>query len=633
MKSKTSCFNRTIYKKNFTHYWPLWALYLTYLLMLMPVSIWQLATGFYKNYDETMRMYEIVEHAVIMQIQPAPIFAFAAAMALAVFSYLYSSKNANMMHALPVSRLELFVTNYLSGLCFLLIPEVIAFLASVLVCIGNEITCIQYLFMGFVVQAGVSFFAYSMAVFVAMFTGHILAMPVYFFISNYLYVGFLYIISVVVGLISYGVKDSWNPGKSCILSPAYYLGNNLRVRRITRDNSELIEGIQIAGSYLVAIYAVAAVVLVLIAYQLYKRRQIETAGDFISVGIVKPIFRWGVAFCGGILLATAFTSMLSGSHSIDVYLCVVASIIVTGFIFFFMAEMLLCKHFKVFKKKRVMEWAGFTAVAVLFITLFQVDVFGIERKVPKEEEIAAVFVNMDYPMLVETEDIKEVLALHEEVISEKKAYVAIEREKKGYYYTTFRYYLKDGSMFERRYPMPITEAYIEDETTPTSRILAWEREEKNLKSHILGRDYETNDYISGYVNLYDEEQNYLDYVFDQDEIEKIVEAIKRDIEEGNMEKYYLSCLYEENEEGYCNNISLDFFNEKGFYDSWDYYSNYERYLKQVKTGIIDSKVRASDYITFGPECTNVVETMEELGIVNDTWRLLTHEEYDEAAQQ
>ena len=54
------------------------------------------------------------------------------AAALAVFSYLYSAKSTNMMHALPVNRLELYVTNYLSGLIFLIVPEIITFFITVL---------------------------------------------------------------------------------------------------------------------------------------------------------------------------------------------------------------------------------------------------------------------------------------------------------------------------------------------------------------------------------------------------------------------------------------------------------------------------------------------------------------------
>lgn len=40
MKSKTSCFNKTIFKKNMTHFWPLWALYSCYLIVSLPVGLW-----------------------------------------------------------------------------------------------------------------------------------------------------------------------------------------------------------------------------------------------------------------------------------------------------------------------------------------------------------------------------------------------------------------------------------------------------------------------------------------------------------------------------------------------------------------------------------------------------------------
>ena len=89
MKSKTSCFNRTIFRKNFTQYWPLWVLYLGYLLLIEPVQIWQMATNkwIYVDYDETSRMCGIIDDAVRTAITPFPLFLFAAIMALAVFSY------------------------------------------------------------------------------------------------------------------------------------------------------------------------------------------------------------------------------------------------------------------------------------------------------------------------------------------------------------------------------------------------------------------------------------------------------------------------------------------------------------------------------------------------------------------
>lgn len=59
-------------------------------------------------------------------------------------------------------------------------------------------------------------FAYSLAVFVAMFTGQAFAMPCYYVIVNYLYVGCMFIVAKVIETISYGIENAWNPGKSCI---------------------------------------------------------------------------------------------------------------------------------------------------------------------------------------------------------------------------------------------------------------------------------------------------------------------------------------------------------------------------------------------------------------------------------
>lgn len=634
MKSKTSCFNRTIFKKNFTHYWPLWGLFFGYLLLIMPVQIWQMAASKWsETLDETARMYNIVDIILRMQIEPVQYFMFGCAAALAVFSYLYSPKNANMIHALPVNRLELYVTNFVSGLFFLIIPELIVFLISMLVCLANQITCVQYLFFGFLCQAGITFFAYSVGVFVAMFTGQIIAMPVYFVIVNYLYVGSLYLVSQLVGLINYGVSQVWNPGKSCILSPLYYLGNNLRSRvTYAGDTANTISGIQIRGMYLVALYAAAGVVFSLIAYQLYKRRQIETAGDWVSIGVVKPIFRWGVALCGGILLSVAFTDTLHSSVDINVYLCLIVCMVVVGFICFFLAEMLLEKNFRVFRKKRLIECAIFSAVAVLFITLFKMDAFGIEHRLPAEDKIEAAFVYMDFPVQVREEDFKTLLTLHRKVIDNKKEYLELSKKDKGYYFTTFRYYLKDGSVFDRQYALPVTEEYLFDSTQPSGQIYVWEKEHENLRREMFGVNYVFNEYISGSIDLYNEEGSSRNYVFSTEELEQILAAVEKDIDAGNYDNYYINCGAPEDVTPYMNAVWLDYYNRAGRYENWDYYRRYREYSGvNVRKGQVTAEnfeVVSSGGMRFGTDCTNLTETLEQLGIVNDRWKLMTYEEYD-----
>lgn len=635
MKSKTSCFNAAIFKKNISHYWPVWVLFLCYLFVILPVNIWTDATNayYFENVTAAVRDKQVIGEAIRFAIAPGPVFLFAAVMALAVFSYLYTARNANAIHALPVNRLELFVTNYVSGLLFLLVPELLAFVAAVMVCLANQISAIEYLFWWLLCVGGVSFFAYSFAVFVAMFTGLAFAMPFYFVIANYLYVGCMYLVYAVKNLICYGLMDSaWNPGKSCILSPLYYLSNNLRARVIYDDNGTAA-GISVTGWELVAGYAVAAIVLTVAAYWLYKRRQIENAGDFVSIAAVKPVFRWGVALCGGTaltLFAMGIIQEALGKVNPFPYL-LVCMLFFCGFCFW-LAEMLLQKNFRVFRKKKLAEWVAVLAVSVCFVLLFRLDVFGIEKRVPDLTEVRTAFVNMDYPVELKEEELPELLELHREIIQNKKEYQENERAKEGkYYYTTLRYYLKNGEVLERRYALPVTETYLAEEESPAAKILAWEKQPERLKQQVLGLAYGSNEYYTGYMDLFSEDGETMTYYFERDELEQLAEAIEKDVEEGNFNAYQLLSEQQE-KESYANGIGMNYYNPDNSYSIWDYYNNYSNYQGKNSgisgNGWYETYTDNSIYLNFGEECVNVIQTLENLGVINEKWHLYTYEEWE-----
>lgn len=629
MKSKTSCFNTTIFRKNFAHFWPIWVIYLCYLLLVLPVNIWLSASASRYN-DSLMQLskpYLVIGGALRQSISPFPVFLASVAMALAVFSYLYSARNANMMHSFPVNRFELYVTNYLSGLVFLILPEVIAFVTAVLVCLSSQIICIQYLFVWLVYLVGVTFFAYSFAVLVAMFTGQVFAMPVYYFILNYLYVGCLYIVNLLIGLISYGISGSWNPGATCILSPLYYINNNIRVKEIYEDG--VVTGISVRGGNLVAIYALAGLVIMVTAYQLYKRRRIETAGDLISIGFVKPVFRWGVALCGGALLSVLLTGLLSEVRKVNTFLCIAAGIVICGFLCFFIAEMMLQKSFRVFRKKRILEWVGFTVAAVFILTLFKLDVFGIEQYIPKESEIKKAFIFLDYPIQLTDEDLSELLSVHEQIIASKKEYLAVTSKEKVSNYVTFRYFLKNGRLVERRYPLPISEEYINDETKPTGKIISWEKSPEILKSRILGINYESNDYYTGFVDLYSDGGESNSHVLNEEQLEELIAAIEEDIDEGNYNSSYLGSISDVDSITYFNGISLSYYNKNPSYDIWDYYNNYSYSGSYPQTSFGTELDSGSAYISFGPDCIHTIDALNRLGITDDTWKLCTYEEFEQ----
>ena len=628
MKSKTSSFNTTIFKKNLTHHWPIWIVYLCYLIVVVPLSIWLYAnneSNYIGNVPLTQKQYYVIGSALAGAGSVIPVFIAAAAAALAVFSYLYNPRNANMIHSLPLDRRELYITNYVSGFVFLF-----AFIAGVLVCLANQITCIQYLFYWFLYMAGVSFFAYALAVFVAMLTGNIFAMPFYYLAVNYLWIGCMKMVQNISSLICYGVSDTWTSSQTSRLSPLDYLIRNLVMGvKYDKDYVQAV-GVTISGGKTVAVYAVAAVVITVFAYFLYKNRKIETTGDVVSIAALRPVFRWISGICGGGLIALAVSALVLEYIKVNEFISLMIFMVIFGSICFFAAEMVLQKNFRVLCKKRIAEWAGFVAVVLILLTCFRVDVFGIERKIPDASEIEAAFVNMDYPVCVSKEQIPEVLELQKQCIDSKDEYLSVYKKGKNYYYTSFRYYMKDGSVFERRYPVSVTEEALKDKNSVAFKLTALETDPDNMMKQVLGNGYKENDYYSGYLTVYKEDGESDVYTFSRQESAVLRDAVEQDVREGNFDYYQLPAVYKDGQdEMYTNSFSISYYGKGNDYQTWDYYYNYYDYRNARNDNVAPGDASGNSYIQFGPKCENTVKALEKMGVLSDTWHLYNYDELDE----
>ena len=117
MRSKTSFFNRTIFMKNILRFWPMWILYPGSPVFSLPVSLY-LRTNPQRLHAANLAEAQLREVVTCVNWGTTAnfvyIFVMAIVLVLLIFSYLYSARSCNMMHALPVSRKELFVTGYLN---------------------------------------------------------------------------------------------------------------------------------------------------------------------------------------------------------------------------------------------------------------------------------------------------------------------------------------------------------------------------------------------------------------------------------------------------------------------------------------------------------------------------------------
>ena len=138
MRSGTSFFDWTVFKKTVFRFWPLWGVYFAGWLVALPLSGLMMLRldasampGIDYGYLETFAQFTVPRSVTQDTLTVFVIFGVLAAMA--VFSHLYSARSANLFGSLPVRREGLFLTHYLAGLIFLTVPNVIVFLLTLAV--------------------------------------------------------------------------------------------------------------------------------------------------------------------------------------------------------------------------------------------------------------------------------------------------------------------------------------------------------------------------------------------------------------------------------------------------------------------------------------------------------------------
>ena len=303
------------------------------------------------------------------------------------------------------------------------------------------------------------FFFYSFAVCLGQFTGHILALPVYYGIFNAIVIAVYALLNWVMRAYYFGYGQYGNyEGLITWCTPVLALIQmDIDVySEVVPEGMEAPWVVDIEGLWIAGVYAIVAVVLVACAVLLYRCRHLESAGDVVSVKVMRPVFKYGVAACAGLFFGMLMYEMF-GLTQIGLMIAVV----LWGIVGYFVAQMLLDKTVRVFKK-----WKGAAAVTAAFLVLFAVigfDLTGYETRVPAAGEVSSVGVVglYSYPSdsgsslnveLTDPECIADVVALHEAIVKYGEDGEPNEDEN----YSTWNsvrltYTLKSGRLVTRSY--------------------------------------------------------------------------------------------------------------------------------------------------------------------------------------
>lgn len=654
MKSRISFFNKTVFLKNIKLYFPISLIYFLLLVFLVPVSLF---FGFASpvNYLQnrgtaSLRsgQYESLVNSLDLETHLVLIIIVAIVIVMAMFSYLFNSKSCNMIHALPITRKELFGTNVISGIVLMMVPQIITFVIAQIVLLIKQFSDIKILGIWFISVLAISFFALSMGIFCAMFTGQLFAVPVYYVIINILYVGIRQIIEETIDIFLFGTNintidlSSWD-----WLSPFYYLARNVSITQIYDEDYAFSIGAKLYGGEILLVYFIISVVLLLIAYLIYRRKPVENTGDLLTISFVKPIFRWGVGFCVGYTITVFLIKVCMANKRSGLEKQFFPLILLFGIVAFFIADMFIAKSFKVFKKMRLLEGFIFSATLAVSFGVFYNSIHSVSGWVPDKDDIERCYVTAGYNMELSGDEIDDVLKFHQNIIDNYIRWNT-DYETDIFEEVKISYLTNTGDFIQRYYNIPSVNAICEEMYAP---IQSYREGRDKLRDYLIGKDEDNKNLTLKSIEIQytsDETADLETASFYKQDMEKLYNAFEKDIAEGNFDKEYFSyksVLEEMEDDDYyydnmftiilvckvdnpseysdihlrSNDIVLDEFIEeevKAMEDMEDdniifYYDNNE-YIQPLNSR--NKGVTVNKYITFTPDCKNIMETLKSLGL-------------------
>ena len=565
MRSKTSCCNQTVFRKNLTRFAPIWGVYT--LCLVLGVLLLYGNGGNAKYFHFARHMTQLVEIMAVVNLIYAPI------VAQLLFGDLYSSRMCNMLHAFPLKRENWFLTNVLSGLAFSVIPTGIMAALSLPLLAGSIFTgagaLSWYIFLASNLQF-VCFF--GMAVFCVMVVGNRFTMLAAYGLLNAGAAIAFWLIDTIYTPMLYGVITPTQLMNN--LTPMSHMVNVSYIQADV-DLYQLRElfGEQLKGA--VATYTVSdewwrlwmlagvGVAFSLLGLVLYKIRDLECAGSAVAFPILRPVFEVLCAiFVGAAAQFFLYNFVGMNQQTALVFLTLAAGLMVGWFV----GKMLTEHTTRVITLKNIYGLVILAAVFAVSLWLTHVDLFRIETRLPQADKVAKVtFGGQEY---TRPEDIDNFLRLHgdalENRVENSGVYVLvdgewiqyidnnaerIDEENPGNQYTyvdhiSLTYEMENGKLIKRRYNIWMDNSYVSSEAGRIAReyLTRWD----TVNGRTVTIDGVKRNRLD--VILEDVRSIYVDYMEEDPELQKqlatasnvrsLISAIQADCAEGTMAQSY-----------------------------------------------------------------------------------------------
>ena len=362
----SSC--KTALAKDLTRFAPAWGLYLVGLLMVMIPNLVE-----YDPSTVAITLGETIGPLAILN------FLYAALCAQLLFGDLFNSRLCNALHAMPFTRGDWFFSHIAAGLSFSLVPNTVC--ALVVMQFLEEFWFIALLWLAAMTLEFVFFF--GLATLSAFCVGNRFAMVAVYGILNFLSVLILWFVKTIFEPLLFGLYVPAEP--FYVFSPLVELINRSSAgwEYICFDwisYTQVFTGMGDGWGYLL-ILAGIGLVFGALALLAYRRRALETAGDFIAVRPLAPVF------CVVYTLTVAAVFAAMG----ELFMGEIIYFFPIGFVVGYLtSQMLLKRTVKVFTRKVLLGFGIFATVMAVCVGLLTLDPLGYSRWTPEANQVVSV---------------------------------------------------------------------------------------------------------------------------------------------------------------------------------------------------------------------------------------------------
>lgn len=627
MKSKTSFFNGAAFKKDLTRFSPLWGGY-TLCLML---GLFLLAQGGL-DYSFACNLGDCIQVMALVNC------GYALLAAQLLFGDLFNSRMCNALHAMPLRRECWFGTHIASGLFMSLIPTAAMTAVSLVLMPFSSMEQGWQIPLYWLLAANLEYlFFFGVAVFSTFCAGNRLAMAVVYAFVNFASFVAYYLMNIVYIPLLHGV----------VLQDAPYLSfcpvaKIVDERFIDCEYHTVFSGYSAEGFreytgygtfeamdtwwYLWVIAAVG-IALGALGLQMYRRRKLECAEDFMATRKLEPVFMVLFSICAACafqMISREFFGYYTDGLDVRVLLFLFIGLAVG----WFAGRMLVERNVRVFHKPK--NWLGLAVLALALgasLLVTKADPLGIEDWVPEADQVEGAWLT-NYSVYgrnpgVPGDRIEDVIRVHELALEDKLTYeqasadreaayaeydeatrVVTEdgtvrndyskaklRDYKQYSRVTVTYQMKDGRRVQREYFIMVDteEGELVKQHYSSEAYLLWDQIGWRESDSLL-------DLVAKPERISVEGIHLDDAYLTEDAVEALFRAISADCAAGTMAQnaeFHKGAVFEKGETQLYNYwLTINMGEPADFYFGIDIYSDAVNTLAWLeKTGVLE-KVHA-----------------------------------------